>query len=276
MAIRHSKSKTKKLEMPSLGLGTWELKSKECTDVVSLALQLGYRHIDTAASYSNHKAIGKAIADFNRSEIFLTSKIPLEKVNPARVLTSVEAMCDKALKELSTEYLDLYLIHWPHPALSMTEVVEAMQHCMKKGKILHVGVSNFTIHHLEDLRQDNCHPAANQVEFHPYLYQKELLDYCASHDIQLIAYRPLGKKKLLKEPLFIRIGEKYKKTGAQVILRWLVQKGISVVVKASSKQHLADNLAIFDFSLSKDEMQTLDGLNQNKRFCCKNDPAFNY
>ena len=267
-------SKRKVMNIPLMGLGTWELKGKECTDVVVLALQCGYRHIDTAHIYQNHKAIGKAIADFDRRELFITSKFPLEEIDSAKIDASVEKTCDTALKDLGTDYLDLYLIHWPRETVSMAIVFKAMEKLIQKGKILHAGVSNFSVRSLQELRKQGCHPTANQVEFHPYLYQKKLWDYCLDQQIQLIAYRPLGKKKLLTDALFKRIGSQHEKSSAQIILRWLVQKNIPVIPKSSSKKHLLENLDIFNFSLSKEEMRELDHLNQNKRFCGEGDPAF--
>jgi diketogulonate reductase-like aldo/keto reductase len=158
----------------------------------------------------------------------------------------------------------------------MAKVFQAMQGLVRKGKILRAGVSNFGIRHLEDLRKKKYIPYANQVEFHPYLYQKELLKYCHSHRIECVAYRPLGKKKLLKEQLFKRIAEKHGKSAAQIILRWCIQKKCTVIPKSSSKTHLMENLEIFDFSLSAAEMKLLDALHRNKRFCGENDPEFDY
>jgi len=264
------------MDIPEIGLGTWELRGKDCVKIVKSALELGYRHIDTAHSYENHSSIANAMKGFDRSQLYLTSKIAIEQqVDKTRVGPSVEKACDLALKELGTDYLDLYLIHWPELDFPLDEIFAAMQKLVKEGKIRAAGVSNFGIHHLEGLRKAGLSPSANQVEFHPYLHQKELLDYCRLHKIELIAFRPFGKGKLLRdEPLFKEIGERHRKTGAQVILRWLLQKGIPAIPKASSKEHLKDNLEIFDFELTKAEMQALDGLHQNKRYCHAGDPAF--
>ncbi len=266
------------MELPHVGLGTWELRGDECIKIVEIALDLGYRHIDTAQAYKNHRAIAKAIKNFDRKKLYITSKIELEKeVDIQSPVTSVRNACEKALKELDTDYLDLYLIHWPEPNFPLGKIFETMEKLVSEGKILKAGVSNYTIHHLEDLRKIGCTPFANQVEFHPYLYQKELLNYCQSHQIQLISFRPFGFGKLIhEEPLFKQIGDKYSKTGAQVILRWLLQKNVPVVPKASSKKHLRENLQIFDFSLTEDEMAQLDGLNRNQRYCMPDDPRFLY
>jgi diketogulonate reductase-like aldo/keto reductase len=264
------------LDIPLLGLGTWELQDKECTDVIKLALELGYRHIDTAHLYKNHSAVGRAIHGFDRSALFITSKFTLDQIDFAHVQSSVEKSCEVALKELGTDYLNLYLIHWPNHELAIDEVFKALEKLVQKGKVLLAGVSNFTIHHLEDLRRDKCHPKVNQVEFHPLLYQKKLWEYCLAHCIQLIAYRPLGKKKLINEALFKEMGHRYEKSPAQIILRWLIQKKIPIIPKASTKRHLQENLEIFDFSLTEEDMDILDHLNKNQRFCGADDPEFNY
>jgi diketogulonate reductase-like aldo/keto reductase len=264
------------VKLPLLGLGTYELTGAEGSKIVETAIDIGYRHIDTAHVYGNHKAIKKGIKGTDRSELFITSKFTLDQIDPSKIVSSVEESCDLALKELGTDYLDLYLIHWPDRSAPMAKIFKAMEKLVKKKKILKAGVSNFTVHHLEDFAEEGCHPAANQVEFHPYLYQKKLLDFCRENKIELIAYRPLGKKKLVKEPLFKKIGLPYEKTPAQVILRWFIQKKIPVIPKASSKKHLIENFDIFDFSLTAAEMKQIDALNQNKRFCSPDDPELQY
>ena len=266
------------MELPEIGLGTWELRGDECTRAVQLALELGYRHIDTAHLYQNHRAIQKAIAGFDREKIYITSKLSLEEqVNPADIERSVQKACEQALRELGVDFLDLYLIHAPNRQYPLNEIFMAMQRLADVGKIHKAGVSNYNMHHLEDLRHFGCTPFANQVEFHPCLNQKELLDYCRSHQIKLIAFRPFGKGKMLsEEPLFDLIGAKYQKSGAQVILRWFVQKKIPVIPKASSIQHLRDNLEVFDFVLTEKEMAQLDALDQQKRYCRAENPEYRY
>lgn len=266
------------MKLPLIGLGTWDLRGNECTEIVQTALDVGYRHIDTAHIYQNHVAIGKAIATFNRSQLFITSKLdPETQIDRANVAHSVNQACDLALKELNTPYLDLYLIHWPDRSLPLAQMYQAMNHLVEQGKVKRAGVSNFTIHHLEDLRKAGPTPWANQVEFHPYLYQKELLEYCRKHDIELIAYRPFGKGKLLPhEPILKTIGSAHGMSPAQVVLRWLIQKRIPAIPKASSKKHLQENLAAFDFVLSESEMAQLDQLNRGTRFCMPDEPEFLY
>jgi 2,5-diketo-D-gluconate reductase B len=256
-----------KSKIPLIGMGTWDLRGAACTKAVSIALELGYRHIDTAHVYENHTAISKALKKTDRSKIFLTSKISLDQIDCHNVASSVEKACDLALHELGVEYLDLYLIHWPDRTFPLTQIFKALEVLIDKEKIYRAGVSNFTIHHLQDLLDDGCKPWANQVEFHPYLYQKELLDYCRLQKIELVAYRPLGKGALFKEMLFKSIGQKHGKTPSQVILRWLVQQEIPVIPKASSREHLAENFAIFDFELAPTEMEQIATLHHGKRFC---------
>ena len=266
------------MDLPQIGLGTWQLKGDECTKVVQWALEMGYRHIDTADSYQNHEAIKKAIKGFDRRELYITSKIDIEKqVDVAKIQDSVESACELALKELGSDYLDLYLIHFPEQNFPLEDIFLQMEKLAAQGKIVKAGVSNYNIHHLEDLRKVGCTPFANQVEFHPLLNQKDLLQYCQRHGIQLISFRSFGKGELLNdEPLFDRMGKGYGKTGAQVILRWLIQKKIPVIPKASSKNHLRENLEIFDFSLTPSEMSQLDHLNKNKRYCLPDEPEYLY
>lgn len=266
------------MNLPQIGLGTWELRGDACTRVVELALDIGYKHIDTAHLYENHSAIKKALKRVNRKELYITSKISVdEQVDIHKVEKSVQKACEQALKELGTDYLDLYLIHWPRQPFPLEQIFLAMEKLVDQGKISKAGVSNYTIHHLQDLARAGATPFANQVEFHPYLNQKELLDYCRSHGIQLIAFRPFGKGQLLKdEPLFAQIGKKYHKTGAQVILRWFIQKQIPVIPKASSEKHLRENFEIFDFTLQADEISYIDRLHQNKRYCGAESPEYLY
>lgn len=266
------------MQIPWIGLGTWELRGKESIRIVKKALELGYRHIDTASVYENHSEVGKGIKGFPREQLFLTSKISLDEVDDKLVESSVEKACDKALKELKVDYLDLYLIHWPDRKRPLEHIAWAMQHLVEKGKIRKMGVSNFTIHHLEDFLHAGLKVFANQVEFHPYLYQKKLLDYCKEHQIQLVAFRPFGKGKMFSQldPIIGHLSQKYHKTAAQIILKWILQKEAVVIPKASSEKHLQENLSVFDFFLLPEEEKKLDSLNQIKRFCSPEFEEFNY
>lgn len=266
------------MELPKIGIGTWELQGDACTQIVQEALAIGYRHIDTAHMYENHSAIAKALQGIERSSVFLTSKIAIEdEVDPKNVEKSVRHACERALKELSTDYLDLYLIHAPNRELPMEEIFGAMDKLSRQGKIGKAGVSNYTIHHLQDLQKAGFTPFANQVEIHPYLAQDELVRYCRARKIEVIAYRPFGKGKLLaEEPLLSKIGAKHGKSGAQVALRWLIQRGLFVIPKGSSGKHLRENFSIFDFALTEEEMHALNQLDRGKRFCRADDQEFLY
>lgn len=266
------------MNLPQIGIGTWELQGDACTKVVQTALAIGYRHIDTAHMYQNHSAIAKALKGTERSSIYLTSKIAIEEqVDPKKVEESVRRACEQTLKELSTNYLDLYLIHAPNRDYPLDEIFEAMDKLSRQGKITKAGVSNYTIHHLQDLQKAGFIPFANQVEIHPYLAQEELVGYCHAHKIEVIAYRPFGKGKLLSlEPLLHQIGAKHGKSAAQVSLRWLTQRGLSIIPKGSSENHLKENFDIFDFALTEEEMHALNQLDRGKRFCRSEDQEFLY
>jgi diketogulonate reductase-like aldo/keto reductase len=261
--------------LPLIGLGTWDLRGQECISAVREALEIGYRHIDTASIYENHAAVSEGIGKFPREKLFITTKITLEDIDWRHIPDSVEKACDKALEELKTDYIDLYLLHWPDHHKPMHELVAAIHKLKEKGKIKNGGVSNCTVHHLSDLLAHHVPVAANQVEFHPYLYQRDLHAFCIKHAIQLIAYRSLGKGELVKEPLCREIGQRHNKTPSQIILRWVTQKGIPIIPKARSRAHLLENLAL-DFTLTPDEVEQIDSLDRGTRFCMTDHPEFKY
>ncbi len=271
-------SLTRSVKIPLVGLGTWDIRGAEGTKTIRLAYELGYRHLDTASVYENHKAIGKALKDLPREDMFLTSKIATKQIDVKKVEKSVEKACDLALKELGTDYIDLYLLHWPDRSLPLPEILSAIAGLIAKGKIRCMGVSNFAIGHLRDALKKKVPIVANQVEFHPYLYQKKLLDYSKKHGIKLIGYRPLGMGRggLLQDPVIAKIGKRHEKSPAQVILRWFVQKKIPVICKAAKPSHLKANIDIFDFDLSDKELASIDGLNCDKRLCAAGWDDFNY
>jgi len=266
----------KKIMIPLIGLGTWELKGKECLEVVSEALDLGYRHIDTALSYDNHLYIARALPLVPRDEIFLSTKMHLEDIDFDNVEASVFTLCHKCLNELKVDYLDLLMIHAPDHELPIEKVIFAMEKLRDQGKIRYIGVSNFTIHHMMDLLRHEAYFAFNQVEFHPYLNQKLLLEFCELNHIQLVAYRPLGKSKILVDPVIEFLANKYQKSQAQIVLRWLLEKNIPAIPKASRKEHLKANLDIFNFCLTKEDRLLLDALNRNTRYCMSDFAEFGY
>ncbi len=247
--------------IPLVGLGTWKLYEKECEETVRRALDLGYRHIDTADLYENHAVIGEVIRPWKREELYLVSKIKTEDLSPQRVLEVVPRFLD----ELQTPYLDLLLVHWPDPELPLAPTLEAM--LTFQGVVRAVGLSNCVRSHLSEIRPYHFPILVNQIELHPYLQRKSLRAACLQDGIALTAYRPLAQGALEKDPLLKQIGKKYGKSASQVALRWLVQQEIVVIPKAANPVHLKKNLEIFDFVLSSEEMALIATLDQDKRFC---------
>jgi diketogulonate reductase-like aldo/keto reductase len=245
--------------IPALGLGTWQLTGEICVRVVRRALELGYVHIDTAEIYGNQREIGRAIKGFPRSELFLTSKVWTNHLWYEEVLEA----CDRTLEELGTDYIDLYLIHWPNDEVPLKETLKAMRKLKEKGKVRSVGVSNFDVGHLEEaLVVEERLVVVNQIEFHPYLYPKEVHEFCKRRGIVVTAYSPLGRGRVLQDEKIRRIARKLGRTPAQICLRWAIQKGAVVIPKASSAEHLKENLEVFGWELSEEDMADLDSLNK--------------
>jgi diketogulonate reductase-like aldo/keto reductase len=244
-------------QMPALGLGTWQLKGNTCTRAVQTALEAGYDHIDTADMYGNHRAIRRALQDFDPEEIFITSKIWRSDLRHDDVL----AMGDRALSELGVDYLDLLLIHWPNDSVPVEETLGAMAALVEQGKVRSIGVSNFMIHHLEEaLAVTEAPIAVNQVKFHPYHNQRDLLAYCKEHDIVVTAYSPFGNGSLIGDPALKGIADKYDKTHTQVVLKWLVTKGIVVIPKSTDPNHIRANMDIFDWELDNEDYEAIEAL----------------
>ena len=247
-------------EIPIIGFGTWQLKGKQCINVLKKALEIGYRHIDTAYAYYNQKQVGEMIKKFPRHEIFLTTKLWRDHLDPKKI----EWACDFCLKELQLDYIDLFLIHWPNREKPMEDIAYEMLRLKEKGKIKIFGVSNYTIHHLQNLLSQKIDITVNQVEYHPYCNQEDLLTFCKKYNIVLTAYCPMAHGEITTDPVLEDIGQKHKKSAGQVSLRWLVQKGLVIIPKTSSEKHMRENLEIFDFSLSIEEMEKIDSLNDKK------------
>jgi diketogulonate reductase-like aldo/keto reductase len=244
--------------IPKLGLGTWQNTGPDCSETVRTALDLGYRHVDTAQAYDNEAAVGKGIdrSDVDRDEVFLTTKVWRSNLRHQDVLDSVH----ESLDDLGVEYVDLLLIHWPHPRVPVEETLDAMADLRESGAVEHVGVSNFTRSQLQTARQVADVPVvADQVLYHPYKDQSDLQRYCAGNDVALTAYSPLARGDVLSDSLLERIGERYDRSAAQVALRWLVQQeNVVAIPKSSSRDHLEQNLAVFEFSLTDEEMARID------------------
>jgi diketogulonate reductase-like aldo/keto reductase len=252
------------VQMPVFGLGTYQMQNgRETYQAVLYALQVGYRLIDTAKMYENEKDVGEALikSGIPREEVFITTKL----WNSNHGYQSTIDAYNRSLKALGFSYIDLYLIHWPVGGLR-NETWKAMEYLLKAGKCRAIGVSNYTISHLEELLENSSTvPAVNQVEFSPYLYQKDLLEFCHSYNIQLEAYSPLTKGHKLNDPKLMAIASKYSKTSAQILIRWALQHQVVVIPKSSRKERIRENSEVFDFSISTEDMKVLDSFNQGLR-----------
>ncbi|MGV9172181.1 MAG: aldo/keto reductase [Promethearchaeia archaeon] len=248
------------IEMPILGLGTWQNKGKSVIRSVKWALEFGYRHIDTASFYKNESQIGKALqeSDIPRKDIFITSKVWDTEQGYKSTLKAFEL----STRKLKTDYLDLYLIHWPRKQRKATW--KALQELYNEGKVKAIGVANFSIHHIEDLINDfSIIPAVNQFELSPFFYRKDLINFCRENKIAVEAYSPLTHGKKLDHPLLEDIAKKYEKSSAQILIRWGVQHKFIEIPKSSSKSHIRENAEVFDFRIQKEEMQKLDNIEEN-------------
>lgn len=245
--------------MPVLGIGTWRMRGDACTEAVRAALELGYTHIDTADMYGNHRAIGRALRDFNPNDIFITSKVWRTDLRHDDVLE----MGERALSEMGIDALDLLLIHWPNPRVPVEETLSAMAELVQRGIVRSIGVSNFMIDHLEEALEVTEVPiSVNQVEFHPYNNQRELLAYCKEHNIAVTAYSPFGSGDLIRDPALTRIAKKYGKSNAQIILRWLVNKGMVVIPKSMNPDHIKANMDVFEWELEREDFQAIEALDR--------------
>lgn len=253
------------IKMPWLGLGVWQVEDgAEVKNTVKWAIKAGYRSIDTAAAYGNEAGVGKAIKECGvaREELFITTKLWNANQGYETALKAFE----KSRKLLGLEYVDLYLIHWPVKG-KYVDSWKALVKLYQDGLVRAIGVSNFHTHHLEDVMSDSgVVPMVNQVECHPWLTQKPLLNFCKANNIQLEAYSPLMHGNLNKEPLLAEIGEKYEKTAAQVVLRWDLQNEIVVIPKSVRESRIIENADIFDFQLALEDMERIDALNRDQRF----------
>ncbi|MGG0796491.1 aldo/keto reductase [Brevibacillus laterosporus] len=249
---------------PWLGLGVYKADDgAEVEQAIRMALEAGYRSIDTAAIYENEAGVGKAIRDSKipREEIFVTTKV----WNTEQGYESTLQAFDTSLQKLGLDYIDLYLVHWPVPG-KYKETWRALETLYKKGLVRSIGVSNFHIHHLEDLLSVcEVKPMLNQIEMHPYLIQKELRQYCEQHGIYVEAWRPLMRGNL-EVPLVQEMAERYQKTPAQIVLRWDLQHNVLVIPKSVKKERIIENAGLFDFELTDADMALLDGLNRDQRF----------
>ena len=259
-------------KIPAIGFGTWQLTGDDCLNAIKIALEAGYRHIDTAELYHNEEEIGIAIKESNisREEIFITSKAWQSELNYDRVIKA----CEISLRKLQTDYLDLYLIHWPDKYLNMEDILRAFKELYDQGKIKAFGVSNFTINHIKDTLkiadEMNLPITMNQVEFHPLFYQKELLEFCNEKNIKITAYSPLGQGDVFKNSTLIEIAKKYDKNPGQVALKWLLQKGMVIIPRSSKESHIKNNFDL-KFNLSEEDINKIDSIKIHERLV---DPGF--
>ncbi|MFB6432550.1 aldo/keto reductase [Bacillus thuringiensis] len=252
------------VKMPWFGLGVFKVEDgSEVIDSVKAAIKNGYRSIDTAAIYQNEEGVGQAIREsgVSREELFITSKVWNSDQGYETTLQAFET----TLEKLGLEYLDLYLVHWPVKG-KYTESWKALEKLYKDGRVRAIGVSNFHIHHLQDVFEiAEIKPMVNQVEYHPRLAQEELHAFCKEHNIQLEAWSPLMQGQLLDDPTLQEIATKYNKSTAQIILRWDLQNEVVTIPKSIKEHRIIENANIFDFELSADDMKAIQALNEDRR-----------
>ena len=252
--------------IPQLGLGVYKVDNEIAAPLVSHALNNGYRLIDTASMYENEVGVGQGIRDSGvpREEVLVATKFWMDDLGFENTLKAF----DKSLKLLGLEYLDLYLIHWPAPkrGLLYVDSWKAMEKLKNEGLIRSIGVCNFHTHHIDEILKVAEHkPVLNQVELHPWLTQDKVLDYDNSHKIVTQAWSPLARGKILEEEMLATVGSKYEKSVAQVVLRWHIQRGVAVIPKSNSKDRIVENMNVFDFELSDEEMAAISALNSGFR-----------
>lgn len=266
------------IEIPEIGFGTWHIKDeKELVFSIKTAVENGYTHIDTASKYKNEELIGNTIEKYNipRENLFITSKLWNEDKGYDNTIKAFQETLDR----LKTDYLDLYLIHWPMTADNWEELNaetwRAFEYLYKMGKVKAIGVSNFMIQHMESLRKTaNILPMVDQIEFHPGMMQKEILEYCRNNNIVVEAWSPLGSGRMLDNEDLKRIADKYKKSVAQICVKWCVQNNVIPLPKSTHLERIKDNIDIYDFIISDEDMEYINnmeyfagsGLTPNKIF----------
>jgi diketogulonate reductase-like aldo/keto reductase len=252
--------------MPLFGLGVWEAQSgKETYDAVLSALSAGYRHIDTAEMYGNEKDVGRAVNDsaINRAEIFVTTKLWDSGLGYDHALKAF----DDSLRKMKLEYVDLYLIHWPEKG-SQLDIWRALERIKQEGRSRSIGVSNFAPKHLKELLvKDSEHPVVNQIELSPFLQQEHIYSFCQKENIHLTGYCPLARGERFTDPKLCQLATETNKSAAQLMIRWALQRGHTVIPKSVSPERIRENANVFDFNLTEDQMNMLDSLDQDLRFC---------
>jgi 2,5-diketo-D-gluconate reductase B len=249
--------------IPAIGLGTWELRGRTCARVVEQALRLGYRHIDTAQIYENESEVGEGLraSGVNRDEVFVTTKVWTTHFAP----NDLERSTKESLARLRLAHVDLLLLHWPNPRIPLQETLGALAHVKELGMTRHIGISNFTVALIEEAVAACPVPlVCDQVEYHPYLDQAKVLQACSDNGMALVAYSPIAKGRIKNDKALAGIGEKHRKTAAQVCLRWLLQQNVAAIPRTSKIERLSENIEVFDFELSDDEMRQISAMSSPK------------
>jgi 2,5-diketo-D-gluconate reductase B len=239
--------------IPAIGLGTWELRGRTCARLVEQAMRLGYRHIDTAQVYENEREVGEGLraSRIRRDDVFVTTKVWTNHFAPH----DLERSTKESLTKLRLTEVDLLLLHWPNPQVPLAETLGALAHVKKLGMARHIGVSNFTVALIDEAVAACPEPlVCDQVEYHPYLDQTKVREACARHGMALVAYSPVARGRIKNDATLARIGRVHGKTTAQICLRWLVQQNVSAIPRTSRIERLSENIDIFDFALSEEEM----------------------
>jgi 2,5-diketo-D-gluconate reductase B len=250
-------------KIPALGLGTWELRGRTCARLVEQALKLGYRHIDTAQVYENEREVGEGLraSGVRRDDVFVTTKIWTTHFAP----NDLERSTKESLARLRLSEVDLLLLHWPNPQVPLAETLGALAHVKKLGMTRHIGVSNFTVALIDQAVAACPEPlSCDQVEYHPYLDQTKVKDACARHGMAVIAYSPIAKGRIKTDQTLAGIGQAHGKTPAQVCLRWLVQQNVAAIPRTSKIERLSENIEIFDFVLSEQEMGEISAMGSTR------------
>ncbi|MCL4398166.1 aldo/keto reductase [Patescibacteria group bacterium] len=250
-------------EIPALGFGTWQLEGEKVAEPLSIALEVGFRHIDTAWIYANQNEIGKVLQDSKipRQELFVTSKVWTTQLRKQDAVNS----CKETLEQLRLSYLDLFLIHWPNKDIPIRETLEALEQLKEEKLIRDFGVSNFNIARLTEALKYSSEIVDNQVEFHPSLNQKELKSFCDKNNILMTAYSPIAQGQDLKLPGVSKLADKYKRTPSQIIINWLISKNIIAIPRSGDREHIADNFHSLDFQLSEEDTQIIDNIGGENR-----------
>jgi len=250
-------------KIPAIGLGTWELRGRTCARLVEQALRLGYRHIDTAQAYENEREVGEGLraSRIKRDDVFVTTKVWTNHFAP----NDLERSTRESLTKLRLSEVDLLLLHWPNPHVPLSETLGALANAKKLGMAKNIGVSNFTVALIEEAVAACPEPLiCDQVEYHPYLDQTKVREACAQHGMALVAYSPVAKGRIKGDATLTRIGQVHDKTAAQVCLRWLVQQNVAAIPRTSRIERLSENIEIFDFELSEEEMNQISQMGSAK------------